>query len=73
MFAYKNNYYLYIENTQILDLNLIKKRNANNKKNTDIKPLSILFDAEIKPVEKIKRRLIKKESLFLYEKCDEIL
>ena len=27
MFAYKNNYYLYIENTQILDLDLIKKRN----------------------------------------------
>ena len=27
MFAYKNNYYLYIENTQILDLNLIKIRN----------------------------------------------
>ena len=27
MFAFKNNYYLYIENTQILDLNLIKKRN----------------------------------------------
>ena len=27
MFAYKNNYYLYIENTQVLDLNLIKVRN----------------------------------------------
>jgi len=27
MFAYKNNYYLYIENTQILNLNLIKIRN----------------------------------------------
>ncbi len=26
MFAFKNNYYLYIENTKILNLNLIKKR-----------------------------------------------
>ncbi len=27
MFAYKNTYYLYIENTQILNLNIIKIRN----------------------------------------------
>ena len=27
MFIQKNNYYLYIENTKILDLSLIKKRN----------------------------------------------
>ncbi|MFL2890084.1 MAG: thiamine phosphate synthase [Pelagibacteraceae bacterium] len=30
MFAFKNNYYLYIENTKILDLSLIKKRNKFN-------------------------------------------
>ena len=30
MFATKKNYYLYIDNTKILDLNLIKKRNKFN-------------------------------------------
>ena len=45
MFTYKNNYYLYIENTQILDLNLIKIRNKfiiiyrNIRKKEDLKQL----------------------------------
>jgi len=30
MFATKKNYYLYIDNTKVLDLNLIKKRNKFN-------------------------------------------
>ena len=30
MFAFKNNYYLYINNTKVLDLSLIKKRNKFN-------------------------------------------
>ena len=51
MFILKNNYYLYIENIKLLNLNLIKKRGKfniiyrNNQKNDSFEKLRIFRNA----------------------------
>ena len=57
----------------LLSKNLIKTKNANVAKNKEINPLSILLDAEEKPIEKMNNIVTNKEIILSDEYFTKIL